>query len=65
MANCRSCGAEIIWGIHPVSGKRIPLNAKPEKRFIQEDHQQVFSLVDTYQTHFATCPDADKFRKKK
>jgi len=65
MANCKSCGAPLVWGTNLDTGKKIPLNEKSEKRFIRTDRLDSFGLVDTFQTHFATCPDADKFRKPK
>ena len=65
---CRSCGAEIIW-IKTPEGKSMPLDAKPEKRWVENvaDGHGVdyWGLEDTYVSHFATCPDAAKFRKPK
>ena len=60
LSNCRSCKAEILW--IKVDGKIIPLNSKPEKRYVEVDFGS-FKLCNTYITHFATCPDAAKFRK--
>jgi hypothetical protein len=68
---CRSCGAEILWAATE-KGRRIPLDAKPEKRFVtapcdpdaagaSELHVRV---EDTYVSHFATCPHADQHRRK-
>lgn len=48
----------------------MPLDAKSEKRFVVavekliENDAPVARLVDTYVSHFATCPKADKFRRK-
>jgi hypothetical protein len=68
MANCRSCGAEIVWA-KTERGKAIPLDAKPEKRFVLEEvpmqRDRQARQVTTYVSHFATCPDADKFRSKR
>jgi hypothetical protein len=64
-SKCRGCGAEIIWAVTSTM-KRIPLDAKSEKRFTLVDegtHQQAF-LRDTYVSHFATCPQANEFRKR-
>ena len=68
MPKCKSCDAVIIWA-ETEKGTRIPLNIKPEKRFILTGDgswgdTQVATMVDTYVSHFATCPDAGKFRKK-
>lgn len=68
-SHCRGCGAEIIWTITEGS-KWMPLDAKSEKRFVVavekliENDAPVARLVDTYVSHFATCPKADKFRRK-
>lgn len=64
---CRSCGAAIVWG-KTANGKAMPLDAKPERLFVLKsaddpDCQDVVQ-VPTYRSHFATCPDADKFRRK-
>ena len=82
MPNCDGCGAEIVWGVTK-NGKRTPLDAKSEKRYVTvevyepdddstgnftfyraEDKDHV-ALVDVFMPHFATCPKAEQFRKKK
>lgn len=50
VTKCRSCGASIWWGITQ-AGKNCP-----------------FDVVDgnlTLTPHFATCPDARKWSKKR
>jgi len=59
---CKSCGAEIEW-IKTWKGENYPVNAKPKKMFTKIKGYWI--LVDCYETHFATCPDADQHRKKK
>lgn len=66
---CRSCGAPIIW-MKSVRGKWIPLNHpkvaldKPGKLYNDFgeliDHEPE---VEGWLTHFATCPQATKWRK--
>ena len=63
MSLCKSCDAEIAW-IATGSGKHHPVNAKAEKRWVA-DNARGWQLVDTYLSHFATCPNADQHRKKK
>lgn len=64
---CRSCGKDIVWGVSP-AGKKIPLDADPEMRFFfQEDvalsdSGELVGAVKTYQSHFATCPNAEEWR---
>lgn len=60
VGQCRGCGADILWALTE-AGKRVPLDAKPEKRFIKADLSPQVRLVDTYLSHFVTCPDASKF----
>ena len=70
---CRSCGAPILW-TKTRKGKNMPLDPKPdpEGRFVQilqDDH--ILAHFDRtrsergphYQSHFATCPDADQHRR--
>jgi len=59
MATCRSCGAEITW-MKTSGGKNIPVDAET----VEDEGATIFD-PDTMTTHFETCPDADKFRKKK
>jgi hypothetical protein len=71
---CRSCGDEVFW-IESETGKKMPVDAKPEKRIILmqqggvpvlsvPDGNPIGKVVDVYTSHFATCPDATKWRKK-
>ena len=65
-SNCRSCGAEIVWAV-TATGKRMPLDAKPEKRVVLEPRDvfgEIAEVKDTFVSHFATCPDADQHRRR-
>lgn len=59
--NCKGCGAEIVF-MTTVSGKIVPLNL-PSKRFVMTDTIGRVKLVDTWESHFVTCPEAKEFRK--
>ena len=48
---CRSCGAAIRWG-RTRNGKSIPMNLEVSQR------------SGRYESHFATCENAAKHRKK-
>jgi hypothetical protein len=70
MPTCTSCGAEIIWAV-TLSGRRIPLDSKSERRAILDPKAGQgtpdpvrMRVVETYVSHFATCPNADQHRKK-
>ena len=61
---CGSCGAPMVWA-KMESGKWAPFDAKPERRFILhpgEDGILRAEAQPTYASHYATCPDADKWR---
>jgi hypothetical protein len=69
-AKCSSCDAPIVWA-QTSDDKPIPLNM-PEKRFILVLHRNVergdyyeARMVETYTSHFATCPHAAQHRKKR
>jgi hypothetical protein len=50
------------------TGKPMPLDAKPEKRVIVVGHfgdagEDLGAVVDTYTSHFVTCPQAEEHRR--
>ena len=65
MTRCKSCQAEIVWSTTE-AGKAVPLNTPPEKRFImtiKHGEGESVKLVETWQSHFVTCPQAKEHRK--
>ena len=65
MSKCSSCGAEIIWAKTP-AGKNMPLDAKPETRWIAEGgggQESTCRPVQVRVSHFSTCPNADQHRR--
>ena len=68
-ATCTGCGAAIVW-VATAAGKRMPIDAKPEKRVVLDDVHGIGEppsarVIDTYVSHFSTCPQAQRFRKPK
>lgn len=79
MSKCKSCGAEIIW-IKTASGKMMPYNPQKisykntfprgNMTLITPEGKIVTGTIDLssdtygYESHFATCPAASKFRKR-
>lgn len=64
-SNCRGCGAQIVWA-ETDAGKRMPIDAKGEKRFTMTTTGPAryrVSMIETFTSHFATCPKAEHFRK--
>lgn len=70
---CRSCNAPIRWVRMP-SGKANPLDAQPsEKGNVRIEENEIGKIVPKdemiageplYLSHFATCPNAAKYRRK-
>lgn len=76
---CRSCGADILWVVNEASGRRMPLDAHPvetgqfAKSHVSQSGDKVVRHVPEplranypgklYETHFATCPNADSHRR--
>ena len=58
IVECKSCGADMVWLITK-NGKRIPVDADTVVA-----GEEIFD-PDSMTTHFETCPDAKKWRKKK
>ena len=57
MSKCRSCGEEIVW-LKTDSGKNIPVDADT----VADKDAEIFDSKQMT-SHFATCPDANKWRK--
>lgn len=79
VAKCRSCGADIVWAYMMPGGKAAPIDAvsTPNGNVVLRNSRGVVGIVGhvlapgdhrsdtepTYTSHFATCPDADEWRK--
>ena len=66
-SECRSCFATVTW-FETVGGRRIPFNGdvvfvRTERR---EDGESI-GVIDTSinAPHFATCPQADSWRRRR
>ena len=66
ITNCKACGAEIVF-LPTQNGKANPVNVdslKPEERnFILAGGELMFIPKSHQMSHFATCPEAKKFRR--
>ncbi len=56
---CRSCRSEVYWirtynGYHPINKKALRVFFKEGGRWLM--------MPNVYESHFSTCPDADKWR---
>ena len=59
---CRSCGEEIVW-IETFKGRSMPCNRKVVSVVTGEGLES--KIVKGRIPHWATCPDAEAWRKKK
>ena len=59
MTKCKACGAPIHF-VESRKGRLIPCNEKKISIVTV-----MGDIVSGWEAHFATCPQADKFRKKK
>lgn len=55
---CSSCGMPVVW-FRTKNGKRMPVDAATTKPNDREDQLDLMRHV----SHFASCRDADKWRK--
>ena len=73
-AQCRTCGDQILWAV-TINQKRVPLNAAPVATglfVVDATKNPPLALYarptdapgERFSSHFATCPDADLYRKK-
>lgn len=68
MSVCQGCGAEIEFVKSKSTGKAMPVNLdSKEKRVaivsVNDDGEKEARVLDTYISHFATCPKAGEFRR--
>lgn len=70
---CAGC-QQPIWWRYTGAGKLMPLDAQPSPKgtYVIEDSQRCRPLqpmfdagLPTYTPHWATCPDAERFKAKK
>lgn len=78
MSACRSCGKPVVWAKVQVTGSPIPLDpdpapngnirlhTKPECEVLSQAQikQAKQDGVALYVSHFATCPEANRWRKR-
>lgn len=57
---CKGCGADIMF-IRTHADKVTPVNAEVKKVWVLKP-EGGWELVDGQESHFSTCPDANKFR---
>ncbi len=66
-AKCRSCGAYIVW-LKTKAGKTMPVDADSVDDAdapVGAGEKPLFDANAGHVSHFATCPNADKHRKRR
>jgi hypothetical protein len=73
LGECRSCGAGVYWALS-ASGKPMPINPRPTGAgniVLHQDDDRWTAVVRSsadplarYVSHFATCPDAGRWRRR-
>lgn len=61
-SSCQSCGAPIKF-VRTVSGRWVPLDPEVVNCMTDKGHPGLYEPVKGFVSHFATCPDADKYRR--
>ncbi|KKL57067.1 hypothetical protein LCGC14_2239150 [marine sediment metagenome] len=61
-SKCRGCHQEIKWAEMP-TGKKMPLDYKP--LIMVQVTEGIGEMIKVYMPHWATCPKAKDFKKKK
>lgn len=56
---CKGCGEAIVWV--RLNGRWHPANPRKLSIIVDEERGR---LVTGHESHYATCPKADDFRKK-
>lgn len=72
-AQCKSCGADIIWAKNANTGKVMPLDAQENRdgncvllldgTFKVDNSIRYIPGQRRHKSHFATCPNAPKHRR--
>lgn len=64
---CKSCGTELIW-VLTSAGKATPVDAKPTRvallKRLDDGQLKIEDAIEGHVSHWATCPHADKHRRR-
>jgi hypothetical protein len=70
---CKSCGASIFYA-PTTKGKLMPLDVKPDPKGLVwlfggvarvGDQPAAMGVTEKFTSHFATCPQAGKWRRRR
>jgi len=60
---CKGCGREINW-VKTLNGKNMPVDPEPQTMVVTTKNDKAWVSKTCYVPHWATCPNADDFRKR-
>lgn len=64
IAHCRSCEAAVVF-VRTAAGKLMPVNVNPtDARYRGPNAGELAYVHGAHQSHFATCPAAQKHRTR-
>ena len=63
ISTCKGCGLHVMW-VKTAKGKAMPVDLFDKVTGMQLDEKAELYDPKTMTSHFATCKDAAKFRKK-
>ena len=61
---CRSCHARIYW-FKLVSGRSHPFNTDVYLRTYHDDDRQLIGVINSDDSHFATCPQSKDWSRRR
>jgi hypothetical protein len=65
LGQCRGCGRAIEW-VWTTAGKRMPVDAPlVAERVHERPGAAPITVIDSARSHFATCPNAHDFRRRR
>ena len=63
---CKGCNQWVEWVTVTSTGRKLPVNAPLETVRVHAGLDgRLLTVIDGATSHFATCPEAQKFRKSK
>lgn len=73
--SCVACGTSVTMCFHVTTGKRAPIDTEPSEdgnvQRVGEDRYRIITAkapadpdAPRFKSHFATCTDAARFRRK-
>ena len=65
-SRCRGCGASITWTEVVATGKKMPFSGEPVALRTRHDKatRKLVEEIDLAENHWASCPDANQFRRR-